>query len=165
MDTAGMGRLTKDFAINGGADGVIPEGSIVFTGTYKGNPAYNVVLLWDEKGQIVGGTDADGNIQAESLILAKVPDNGLLGEVSDGIWIYYLPEGTSLPEHVRAELYRVDDAETLEGQRTVSSSLTITVPEQLPELELDPGSGPAAGNERLRKRDGLGGRTREGEKN
>lgn len=118
MDTAGMGRLTKDFAINGGADGVIPEGSIVFTGTYKGNPAYNVVLLWDEKGQIVGGTDADGNIQAESLILAKVPENGLLGEVSDGIWIYYLPEGTSLPEHVRAELYRVDDAETLEGQRT-----------------------------------------------
>ena len=96
--------------------------------------------------QIVGGTDADGNIQAESLILAKVPENGLLGEVSDGIWIYYLPEGTSLPEHVRAELYRVDDAETLEGQRTVSSSLTITVPEQLPELELDPGSGPAAGN-------------------
>jgi len=59
----------------------------------------------------------------------------------------------------------VDDAETLEGQRTVSSSLTITVPEQLPELELDPGSGPAAGNEQLRKRDGLGGRTREGEKN
>ena len=37
--------------------------------------------------------------------------------------------------------------------------------EELPELELDPGSGPAAGNERLRKRDGLGGRTREGEKN
>ena len=36
---------------------------------------------------------------------------------------------------------------------------------QLPELELDPGSGPAAGNEQLRKRDGLGGRTREGEKN
>lgn len=165
MDAAGMGRLMKDFAINGGADGVIPEGSIVFTGTYKGNPAYNVVLLWDEKGQIVGGTDADGNIQAESLILAKVPENGLLGEVSDGIWIYCLPEGTSLPKHVRAELYRVDDAETLEGQRTVSSSLTITVPEQLPELELDPGSGPAAGNERLRKRDGLGGRTREGEKN
>lgn len=165
MDAAGMGRLTKDFAINGGADGVIPEGSIVFTGTYKGNPAYNVVLLWDENGQIVGGTDADGNIQAESLILAKVPENGLLGEVSDGIWIYYLPEGTSLPKHVRAELYRVDDAETLEGQRTVSSSLTITVPESLPELELDPGSGPAAGNERLRKRDGLWGRTREGEKN
>ena len=107
---------------------MIPEGSIVFTGTYKGNPAYNVVLLWDENGQIVGGTDADGNIQAESLILAKVPENGLLGEVSDGIWIYYLPEGTSLPKHVRAELYRVDDAETLEGQRTVSSSLTITVP-------------------------------------
>ena len=59
----------------------------------------------------------------------------------------------------------MDDAETLEGQRTVSSSLTITVPESLPELELDPGSGPAAGNERLRKRDGLGGRIREGEKN
>ena len=35
MDAAGMGRLMKDFAINGGADGVIPEGSIVFTGTYK----------------------------------------------------------------------------------------------------------------------------------
>ena len=26
----------------------IPAGSIIFTGEYKGNPAYNVVLLYDE---------------------------------------------------------------------------------------------------------------------
>lgn len=29
----------------------IPKGSLVFTGSYKGNPAYNVVVLYDENGQ------------------------------------------------------------------------------------------------------------------
>ena len=31
----------------------IPKGSLVFTGSYKGNPAYNVVVLYDENGNVV----------------------------------------------------------------------------------------------------------------
>lgn len=32
----------------------IPEGSLIFTGSYKGNPAYNVVVLYDEQGNVAG---------------------------------------------------------------------------------------------------------------
>ncbi|MBD5142078.1 MAG: hypothetical protein HDT22_00450 [Ruminococcus sp.] len=105
----------------------IPKGSLVFTGSYKGNPAYNVVLLYDEKGNIVGGTDKEGNILADQIILADVPEEGDIANVSSGTWVYWIEpeylENMKLPEKVRVELYRVNDALTNEGQRLVSDSL------------------------------------------
>ena len=41
-----------------------------------------------------------------------------------------------LPTQVRAELYRVDNALTNEGQRLTSDSLFASLPEYLPEIEL-----------------------------
>ncbi|MCR0191447.1 hypothetical protein MKC78_08190 [[Clostridium] innocuum] len=41
-----------------------------------------------------------------------------------------------LPEKVRAELYRVDNALTNEGQRLVSDTLLVKIPEILPEITL-----------------------------
>ena len=65
----------------------IPKGSIVFTGRYKGTPAYNMVILYDEKGNVVGGKDKDGDTAADQLILAPDPKDGQLGEVFGGSWI------------------------------------------------------------------------------
>ena len=52
--------------------------------------------------------------------------------ISDGNWIYYIePEnltGMTLPKQVCAELYRVDDAKTNEGQRLVSSTVFVDMP-------------------------------------
>ena len=117
----------------------IPAGSLIFTGSYKGNPAYNVVVLYDEEGGIVGGTDAEGTLAAEQIILARVPENGLLGEVSDGIWIYWIaPADGQLPDYrrVRAQLYRVDNALTNERQRLVSDTLPLQIPENLDKIIL-----------------------------
>ena len=106
---------------------MIPAGSIIFTGSYKGNPAYNAVLLYDQDGRIVGGVDAQGNLKASQVILADVPAEGDIQNVSDGTWIYWIESGweTDLKgiQKVRAELYRVNDALTNEGQRLVSDSL------------------------------------------
>lgn len=132
---ASVGRLAEDFTAGTGSDGTvqtIPKGSVVFTGTYKGNPAYNMVLLYDEEGNIVGGADGEGNLLAYQYIFAPVPENGELGEVTDGIWVYYIepqdvPE--TLPSRVRAELYRVDNAETNENSRMVSDTELLSVPE------------------------------------
>ena len=41
-----------------------------------------------------------------------------------------------LPEKVRAELYRVDNALTNEGQRLVSDTLLVKIPEILLEITL-----------------------------
>ncbi|MDE6088021.1 MAG: M60 family metallopeptidase [Oscillospiraceae bacterium] len=126
----------------------IPAGSLVFTGSYKGNPAYNVVLLYDEKGNIVGGFDEEKNLLASQIILADVPESGNILDVSDGMWIYWIePEDLGnefkLPEKVRVELYRVNDAESNDGQRLVSDSLFETLPskkkEELPKISFSGG--------------------------
>lgn len=140
--TDSIGLLKEDYVAGQGESGlaVIPAGSLIFTGTYKGNPAFNVVLLYDENGKIVGGADGEGNVLSEQIIFAEVPAHGELGEVSSGTWIYYInPDNlgnTTLPKQVRAELYRVDDAHTNEGERLVSNTLFVEVPEKLPEITI-----------------------------
>lgn len=137
--TPAIGRLAKDYVYGENEADVIPSGSIVFTGSYKGNPAYNVLVLYDADGNIVGGLDAEGNLMAQQIILADVPETGDITDVSDGRWIYWIEpsqqEGWQPPTRVRAELYRVNNALTNEGQRLVSDTLYTDMPERLPEIE------------------------------
>ncbi len=143
--TAAIGRLAKEYRFaEDGADGtvnVIPAGSIVFTGSYKGSPDYNVVMLYDQKGNLVTSTDAEGNSTARQIILADVPETGNIQDVYDGTWIYWIEPTDTLDltkfGKVRAELYRVNNALTNEGQRLVSDSLFEVIPETLPEISLD----------------------------
>ena len=136
----GIGTLESDYKYADGEGDVIPQGSLVFTGSYKGNPAYNVVLLYDQNGEIVGGLDAEGNTVAHQIILAPDPENGLLGDVSEGYWVYWIEpdalEGMTMPETVRAELYRVDEATTNVGQRLTSDTLPVELPEPLPSITI-----------------------------
>ncbi len=139
--TPAIGKLTADYKYGTNAKDVIPAGSIIFTGVYKGNPAYNLVLLYDQDGNIVSGTSADGEQKAYHVIQANVPDDGEIQEVYDGTWIYWIePQDTVNLEaltKVRAELYRVDDAMTNQGQRLVSDSFFVNVEANSPE-ELRP---------------------------
>ena len=137
-ETPGIGILAQDFIYEESTGAKIPAGSVVFTGEYKGNPAYNVVLLYDENGKIVGGLDDEGSINAESIIMAPDVENGLLGETSQGSWIYWIsPDyAKNMPSKVRVELYRVDNAQTNEGQRLVSDTVLIDVPQNLPSISI-----------------------------
>lgn len=65
----------------------------------------------------------------------------MLGTVSDGIWIYWFePEDgvkeAALPDRVRAELYRVDNAQTNEGQRLVSDTAFVELPDTLADITI-----------------------------
>jgi len=135
----GIGKLESDYVYGDKTEQKIPAGSIVFTGTYKGNPAYNVVVLYDENGTIVGGMDSNGDLVSHQIILAPAPGNAMLGETSDGKWIYWIEPDAgvfaeNLPAKVRAELYRVDHALTNEGQRLVSDTKFVLVPKSLPSI-------------------------------
>lgn len=142
-----IGILREDYHAGtgeGGSEAIIPAGSVVFAGTYKGNPAYNTVLLFDQDGSVVGGTNAAGDILAGQMIFANVPEHGELGETNEGTWIYYIepqdmPDGFTLPASVRAELYRVDDAHSSQGERITADTLWMTVPETLPQITIKDG--------------------------
>lgn len=141
-----IGRLSADYQYGTGAEDVIPAGSIVFTGSFKGNPAYNVVLLYDQDGNNVGGVDTEGNVNAQSIMLADVPAAGFIPNVRQGTWIYWIPAGQEADltkiTSVRAELYRVNDALTNEGQRLVSDSLFVEMPKELPDISFSGGNAP-----------------------
>lgn len=135
-----IGVLQSDYKYGNQPEDVIPKGSLIFTGVYKGNPAYNVVMLYDSEGNVIGAKDDE--VKAGQVIFADVPEKGNLGETSDGIWVYYIEPGQwdeesiKQLEGVRAELYRVDNALTLEGERIVSDTQMITVPENIPDITL-----------------------------
>ncbi len=135
-----IGVLKEDYQYGDKAEDVIPAGSLIFTGIYKGNPAYNVVMLYDTDGNVIGAKD--GSVKALQVIFADVPKKGNLGETSDGTWVYYIEPGQWNEESlkaikgVRGELYRVDDAKTLEGERITSDTLVVQIPETLPDITL-----------------------------
>ena len=134
-----IGILAEDYVYDKENGQKIPVGSIVFAGSYKGNPAYNVVVLYDQDGNIVGGTNADGELIARQIILAPDPENALLGEVSDGIWIYWIEpdQNFTKPSQVKAELYRVDNALTNEGERLTSDTVFVDIPGQFKDIVIE----------------------------
>ena len=138
---AAVGILKEDFTYGTKAEDVIPKGSLIFTGTYKGNPAYNLVLLYDTQGNVIGAKGSE--VHAGQVIFAKVPQQGNLGETSDGTWVDYVKPGQWKEDDlkqikgVRGELYRVDDAKEQTGERVVSDTMVITLPSELPQITLE----------------------------
>lgn len=149
----GIGILEKDYCYDKGQNLSIPAGSLIFTGTYVGNPCYNAVKVW---GGDVLSTDSverpttDKLVASETedktaeIFLAPFPEDGQFGGVSNGTWIYWIEpdDGQAqvqekyIPKAVRVELYRVDEAYTLTGERLVADTYRIAVPEQLPKITI-----------------------------
>lgn len=118
----------------------IPAGSIIITGEYRGNPAFNVPLVLNQDGKHI----AD---KYNGILMANVPDNGNLEEIAEGTWIYWVePQDATTfmkdNEKIFAELYRTDSADASEGgQRLVSDTFDLVVPGQLPDISLSGGQG------------------------
>ena len=127
----GIGTLKTDYVYDQVNGQKIPAGSFIVTGEYRGHPAFNASLLRDENGDLLSN---------ETIFLAQLPNGTDLGEISEGTYITWitpdeLAKLDKYPSKLMVEMYRVNDAETLEGQRLVSDTLYVDVPETLPELE------------------------------
>ena len=129
----GVGRLKSDYEY---ADGkVIPAGSIIVTGEYKGDPAFNIPLLINEDGENFA-------LQAQAVLLANLPEDSELGEVAEGNWLYWItPEQQNISGNIegtqiKAELYRYNklDGNKPVGQRLVSDTFLVDLPENLKDL-------------------------------
>lgn len=143
-EQAYVGILGEDYYYDGGQ---IAKGTIIVAGTFRGDPVYNVVMLKGIYSELSeeGDDNAENplteqTVEGEQLLFAVLPENGVMTNISNGMWLY-LPDWSAdskLPDTIRAELYRVDNPETLEGQRLVSNTLSFSVPsyESLPVIYL-----------------------------
>lgn len=125
-----IGTLKEDYSY--AENSVISGGALIFTGEYKGNPAYNVVMLRDRNNNIIGGGQ---------IIFAPEPVDGQLGNIESGTWIFFIEDQAEIErlkgQEIKVELYRVDNANTNEGERLVSDTFYTEVPEELPEITLE----------------------------
>lgn len=142
QEQAFFGTLAEDYIYDGGQ---INKGSTIVVGTYRGNPIYNVIKLKAKYSSNVEGEDDDSLedriLEGEQLLFAIVPENKIVTEISNGIWVYILPESIKeekLPDTIYAEFYRVDNPDTLEGERLVSNTIPLPVPslDTLPDIYL-----------------------------
>ena len=137
----GIGVLAEDYiyqvddtSTNENEERKIPKGSVIITGEYSGNPAFNVPLVLNENEEHIA-TEYHG------ILLAELPAEGQLEEISKGTWIYWV-EPDYVDEFMKnnqifAELYRTDSADLATGgQRLVSNTFKLTVPETLPTISL-----------------------------
>ncbi|MGL5316648.1 MAG: hypothetical protein ACRC92_25545, partial [Peptostreptococcaceae bacterium] len=138
--TNGIGRLKSDYQYAEGK--IIPAGSILITGEYRGNPAFNVPLVLNEN-------DENFALQSQVILLAELPQDSQLDEVAQGTWIYWItPEQEDLVVNgesniegtkVKAELYRynkLDSNNAPVGQRLVSDTFLYELPSDLSELPI-----------------------------
>ena len=87
----GIGKLKEDFVYQKVTEGedelkeaVIPKDSIIITGEYKGNPAFNIPLMIDENNKTIEG---------ELILMAEPSENNEVGEIYSGTWIYWITDG------------------------------------------------------------------------
>ena len=86
----------------------------------------------------IQGKQAAG-VEAKDVAAPTILGKGLtlqIGDTADGRWVYWIAPGSTLPKQVRAELYRVNDAFTNEGQRLVADTVFVDVPADLPGITL-----------------------------
>lgn len=158
-EDAAVGVLGEDYVYDT-MDGQesIPAGTVIITGTYRGDPIYNSVHVLGRLQQMQPGSDAAPTIQedvplaGELLMLAEIPEDGQVSDISDGIFIF-IPADQDLfrqvneddPDHpsansavlieLKAQLFRAEDIEG-NGQRMTSDTLYISVPryDSMPEI-------------------------------
>lgn len=151
ISTDAIGYLKDDFVYEG-ADGeeTIPAGTLVVTGSYRGDPVYNSIALkglYNTEGQFGEEDEMEERfISGYGLMFAEIPDDGAVSETSDGFWLFVpeiseeatddeeFPEqgheASVLPNQIKAELYRSESPDDLTDSFKVSDTIWITSPDE-----------------------------------
>ncbi len=124
-DIPNIGILDKDYTFDTslGEDGVIKAGSVIIQGEYRGSPSFNVVTITD-------AYDNNKIYEGYQLLFAEINDDMTVYDVAKGTWMYVMTKDEyevmqKNSKSIRANLYRVNDATTNEGERLTSTSSAI----------------------------------------
>ena len=163
LETGSVGVLSEEYRY-GTEDGqVIPAGTLIVTGTYRGNPVYQTVKIEGLFSRTILTGDDEVEIETEqrwldgrTLLFAEVPDDGEVSDISDGLFLF-IPnvqreaelqgetsgcnDASLLPAQMRAVLSRTDLPDTADSQRVTAETLWINTPggTDLPAIVLEEG--------------------------
>lgn len=156
LEEGGVGRLSAEYRYGDGADDVIPAGTLIITGTYRGDPVYGTIKV---KGDFTK-TSVDGETTSEqryldgyTLLLAEIPEDQQVSDISDGLFIFvpnvqheaelqgetHCDGENLLPSRIKAEFSRTDDPTSPDSQRVTAETLWTHTPggHELPEIVLE----------------------------
>ena len=155
MADGAVGRLAADYDLGDGEK--IAAGTIVITGTYRGDPLYNFVEV---KGRFATAPDEKGENQVveralsgDCYLFAELPADGEVSDISNGIFIF-VPnlkaeealQGVSncgaeslLPGQMMLEFYRTDKPNDASSKRKTAETMWLTTPggDALPTIVLE----------------------------
>ncbi len=164
LENGAVGVLSRDYRYGAEPNQVITAGTLIVTGIYRGDPAYQTVKIEGRFSRTVLTDGADGVetatetrwMDGRALLFAEVPKDGKVCDISDGLFIF-IPNvqreaelqgeasacnaAALLPAQMRAVLSRTDQPALAESQRVTAETLWINTPggEDLPVIVLEEG--------------------------
>lgn len=160
MQGGAVGRLESDYVYGPDPEDQISAGTLVVTGTYRGDPVYNTLRIkgdftsteLDENGEQVTSR-VERYLDGYALLFAEIPKDGEVSTISDGFFIFvpnvqkeqelqgvqsHCTVENLLPTRMMVELYRTDDPNHADSLRLTASSSWIYSPggDELPSIVL-----------------------------
>lgn len=159
---ASIGVLEKDYtyAVGEGENETIKAGTIVITGSYRGDPLYNSVRVQAKvqtmkPGSSEAPTVTERTLSGDTLLFAEIPEDGEVSTISDGFFLF-IPEdqaafkqvnedhgdnhsaGNPVMIALKAQMWRAEDIDG-NNPRMTSDTLFISVPsyESMPGIILE----------------------------
>lgn len=153
-----VGTLKTDYSYSdNGKQVTIPAGTVVVTGTYRGDPRYNTIRIDGE--YVTSTVNADGNqvstiqnipLPGYSLLFAELPADGAVSDISDGFFLFVpdmeqlakLLDGLTpavsggahdctlwdlMPARLQAQIWRTDTPDGATGSSRLTGS-TLLLP-------------------------------------
>lgn len=150
LEEGAVGILSEAYTYGTEAGQVLPAGTLVVAGTYRGDPAYQTVKVEGRFSRAVLTGDDEVKLETETrwldgraLLFAEIPEDGKVSDISDGLFLFVpnvqreaeLQGGTSdcgaanlLPAQMRAVLSRTDQPSLPDSQRVTAETLWIDAP-------------------------------------
>ncbi len=163
LEKGAAGILAQAYRYGPEAHQVLPAGTLVVAGTYRGDPAYQTVKIEGEFTRTVltedGGAETASEIRwldGRALLFAEIPADGKVCDISDGLFLF-IPNvqreaelqgeasacsaASLLPARMRAVLSRTDQPALPDSQRVTAETLWINTPggTDLPVIVLEEG--------------------------
>ena len=163
LETGSVGVLSREYRYGTESGQVIPAGTLLVAGTYRGNPVYQTVKIEGlfSRTALTGDDEVTAEtekrwLDGRALLFAEVPEDGEVSDISDGLFLF-IPnvqreaelQGEAsgcnaenlLPAQMRAVLSRTDLPDAADSQRVTAQTLWINTPggTELPEIVLEEG--------------------------